>query len=125
MKRALVIGLVLVGIVVLAVIFFNITNATGNTTLTSNADYAVIDRNNLRYSNCIYLSDNDGWDVTLSGEVKYFNRLNGMEFTKKDECITRTKVREYNCIDGFMMERAVICPANMVCKEGICVTPKI
>ena len=121
MKRGLTVALIFVGVVVLAVILFNITKFTGNAMLTQNANYGPIDDNGRVYHSCSYLTDNDGWDVTKTRAVKYFDRLDGMNKEAVDYCDTNTKVREYNCQDGYMVYRPVICPPRTICKEGSCV----
>ena len=125
MKKSVVAMLVFVGVFALAAFFFNVTKFTGNTTLTSNANYGPINKHNFLYVDCVYLSDNDGWGVITNAKVKYFNRLKGLEIKEGDSCLSSSRVRELDCLDGYMVERKVTCPPSMVCKEGICVTPKI
>ena len=59
-------------------------------------------------------------DVTSKSGVRYFNRLRGLFYNQEDVCISDTKLTEYDCIRGFMMERDVICPKGMRCKGGAC-----
>jgi len=116
-------GMISVLAVVTVALFFTGAQLTGNTTLTSNANYGPINLHKYFYVNCVYLSDNDGWNVMTNEKVKYFNRLKGLEFTEEDSCVSSVAVRELDCSNGYMVERKVTCPPSMVCKEGICVTP--
>lgn len=126
MKKELVFLLIVVGILILAVIIFSVSKSTGNTTLTSNANYyGPIDKHKFFYVDCVYLNGSDGWDVLTRGKVKYFNRHDGLTPTEEDSCLSSVSVRELDCSNGYMVERKVICPPSMVCKEGICVTPVI
>ena len=121
MKKGVTVALIFVGIVVLAVVLMKVTNITGNATITPNANYGPIEDTGKSYHSCSYITDNDGWDVTKTLAVKYFDRLSGMNKEAVDYCDTNTKVREYNCLTGLMVYRPVICPPQMVCKEGSCV----
>ena len=121
MKKGLTIALILVCATVLAVVLMNVTNVTGNATITPNANYGPVEDTGKAYHSCSYLTDNDGWDVTKTRAVKYFDRLSGMSKEVVDNCETDTKVREYNCLNEFMVYRPVICPSRMVCKDGSCV----
>ena len=123
MKRMWVVTLVFVGIIALSAILFNFAKSTGNVTLTSNANYGPVNQHKYFYVNCVYLNDNDGWSVITKGEIKYFNRLKGLDFIKEDSCLSSVKVKEFDCSGGYMAEREVICPPSMICKEGICVYP--
>ena len=115
---------VLVGVIALSAILSNVTKSTGNVALTSNANYGPIDKHKYFYVDCVYLSDNEGWDVLTKGKVQYFNRYNGASPIEEDSCLSSVKVRELDCSkDGYMTERKVTCPPSMVCKEGICITP--
>ncbi|MFA4953041.1 MAG: hypothetical protein WC584_02360 [Candidatus Pacearchaeota archaeon] len=120
MKRVLLVVLI---VVIAAVLFFASSQFTGKATLTSNANYGPIDKHKYFYVDCVYLSDNDGWNVIEKGKVKYFNRLKGLDFIEDDSCLSSVKVRELDCSSDYMVEREVTCPPSMVCKEGICVTP--
>ena len=121
MKRVFVIILLIA--VVALVFFFTNNQFTGGAILTPRANYGPIDDHGNLYVNCIYLSDYEGWDVTQKGELKYFHRLKGREFIEEDKCISDLKIEELNCVDNFMMERDVICPSGMVCKDGACAYP--
>ena len=113
-------ALIFIGVVALAAILFNTTKITGNATLTPNANYGPIKDTGKVYEDCSYITDSDGWDVTKTRAVKYFDRLDGMNKEVVDYCDTDTKVREYNCQNGYMVFRPVICPPKMVCKSGSC-----
>ena len=117
------VALIFVGVVVLAVILFNLTKFTGNATVTPNANYGPIEDTGKAYHSCSYLTENDGWDVTKTRAVKYFDRLSGASKEAVDYCDTGTKVREYSCLNGYMVYRPVICPSKMVCQGGSCVYP--
>ena len=115
--------LIFIGVVALAVVLFNITKFTGNATVTQDANYGPIEDTGKAYHSCTYLTENDGWDVTRTRAVTYFDRLSGVTKEAVDYCDTSTKVREYNCLGGYMVYRPVICPSKMVCKDGSCVYP--
>ena len=120
MKRGLVIGII--AIVVVVAIFGISYQLTGKATLTPKANYGPIDTNSKNYHSCVYLEKDDGWSVTQTKRVKYFDGLTGETKEITDSCATDTKVTEYDCDSmGYMVERPVICPSNMVCKEGSCV----
>jgi len=123
MKKRLTNVFIFVGVIALAAILFNVTKVTGNATLTQNANYGPIEDTGKSYHSCAYLTENDGWDVTRTRAVKYFDRLSGASKEAVDYCDTNTKVREYNCLDGLMVFRPVICPSKMVCQGGSCVYP--
>ena len=120
MKGGVIISLVLVVVAALVLTFVS-NQSTGMATLTSNANYGPIQETGQAYHSCSYITDNDGWDVTKTRAVKYFDRLDGMNKEAVDYCDTNTKVREYNCQDGYMVYRPVICPPRTICKEGSCV----
>lgn len=121
MEKGVTIALVFLGVVVLAAILINITQVTGNATITKNANYGPVNDNGKTYHSCVYLTENDGWDVTRTRAVKYFDRLAGENKEAVDYCETGTKVREYNCVGGYMAYRPVICPPKTSCVDGSCI----
>ena len=120
MKGSVIITLVLVVVAALVLTFVS-NQSTGMATLTSNANYGPIQETGQAYHSCSYITDNDGWDVTKTRAVKYFDRLDGINKEAVDYCDTSTKVREYNCVNGYMAYRPVICPSRTICEEGSCI----
>lgn len=122
MKRGwVVISVIVIAVAALIVIYANPDQFTGRATLTSGANYGPIQTTSYVYHSCVYLTENDGWDVTKTTKVRYFDRLEGLTKEAADYCENDNKVREYNCQKGYMVYRPVVCPSNMVCKEGSCV----
>ena len=121
MKKGGVVVLVLIVALVLVVVLLNINKFTGNATLTPNANYAPIETNSNAYHSCSYVVKSDGWDVTRTSKIEYFDRLAGEAMEVIDYCASETKVKEYDCKSGFMVERSVICPPKMICSDGSCI----
>ena len=121
MEKGLKIALVILVIAVSVVIVFNLPQSTGNATLTPKANYGPINDHTNAYHSCVYLTNNDGWSVTTTQKIRYFNRLTGESVEIADSCYTKTKVREFDCEGDYMRDRPVICPPRMVCVEGSCV----
>ena len=121
MKTGLIIALIIVLVVGLGIVAVNFSQTTGKATLTSGANYGPIDTGFNTFSECTYLSLNDGWDITYKSRVRAFDKKTGIMVEREDSCDTDTKVYEYHCEDGYMKERVAICPSKMICKDGICV----
>ena len=125
-KRGIaMLGLVFIAIAVIVIIVFgsNLFNqTTGQATLTPGADYGPINQKFNIYTQCKYVTENDGWDVTKKTQVEYLDITIGMKQYSEDSCgVTRTSVVEYNCESGYRKKRIVECPQGMQCRDGACV----
>lgn len=119
-KRYKIIAGVIV-IFAIIVIALNFTNTTGQATLTQGANYGPIKVDSTT-NNCVYLTSDDGWDVTKKEKVQYFDVAKGVTEEIEDHCFPEGKVVEYHCNDaGREVNRLVQCPNQMVCSDGICV----
>jgi len=118
--------LVLIVVVVVAVLAFgtDLFKTTGQATkYTDGASYGPISEGYQNYINCKYLTRNDGWSVTSSEKIQYFDKTSGVIKESRDLCErTDRTVLEYHCEDGFGKQRYVICPPGTTCDEGACIS---
>ena len=114
--------LILVALLIVIVFGVNLFNQfTGYATLTPGAYYGPINPNYENYIDCVYLTKNDGWDVTINGKIKYYDIRKGNAASIEDGCEGPDTVTEYHCVDGYLKKRKVGCASNMKCDVGICV----
>ena len=121
MKRGYTIALVVIVVVVLVIVVVNISQITGDATLTPNANYAPIRTHAQAFHSCVYLVEDDGWSVDRTTRIRYFDRLKGESVEVSDNCESDTRLTEYDCDNGFMVDRPVICPSRTVCESGSCI----
>ncbi|MBS3086006.1 hypothetical protein J4225_04970 [Candidatus Pacearchaeota archaeon] len=111
---------IVIAIILIAGVNF-ITQPTGKATFTKGASYGPIPKETINKVECVYLSEDDGWDVTKQGRVRYFNKAIGDFEEPVDVCVNFRTVREYNCEKGYGQTRDVICPSNTICSNGACI----
>ena len=122
MKKELVIGIVIVlAVAVIVVVSMNSTQTTGQAAFTPGANYGPIGQNFNVYTQCSYVTTDDGWDVTRQTTVKYYNKLEGAMEEYSDQCSGAESISELHCEDGYRKARLVNCPSGTACKSGACV----
>ena len=119
-KRGIII--LIVAALILIIVAVNFSNkSTGNITgTTKGASYGSLSTEYNKYKNCSYVAEDDEWDVMKKTTIQYYNTTGGGPFYIEDTC-NGYKVVEYNCDNGYRKRIYVICPDNMVCKDGACV----
>ena len=120
-RKKIAVTLVIAVIVLLAVVVMFNQQTTGNATFTQGAFYGPLDKFSV-YTNCVYLTEDDGWNVFAKERIQFFNKLGGQMEEAEDHCdIDYRTVREYHCEDGYRKSRPVKCPIQMHCDNGVCV----
>ena len=113
---------VLIIAVVVAVVLFGtdiFSKSTGSATLTDGATYLQISKEANNYIDCVYITEDDGWDVTKKATMQYYDKKEKKTLTITDTC-EGDRVIEYHCDNGYRRKRLAICPSGDVCKSGIC-----
>ena len=124
MERNFKIALVVVlGIAIIAIIAINSFQSTGKvaSTFTSGANYGPVNNNFNVYTQCTYLDENDGWDVTKKTNVRFYDRTSGQYIEYGDVCSGQESVSENHCEEGYRKVRLVNCPSETSCVDGACV----
>jgi len=123
-KRNINLLFVIVAIVAIVAVGFALNSfsnsTTGQATLTPGANYGPIQTTSNRVE-CNYLTENDGWDVTVKGEIKFYDKVAGISRTLADHCESPRTVVEYHCTTNYKQERVVNCPTGMRCSDGACI----
>ena len=123
MEKSLKIGLIVVAVAIIAVIVISNYQSTGQatSTFTSGANYGAVSPRFSTQTQCTYVDENDGWDVTKKTTVRFFDRTSGKYIEYADACISQRTVSENDCEDGYRKVRAVNCPSEDSCIDGACV----
>jgi len=120
-NRGKIISIVVVAIL-LVIAFVFVNQSTGQATLTPGANYGPVNNEYNLKTDCVYVSENDGWDVTKKGEVQFFDKSSGVTETRTDHCEEgNIRIREWHCEGNYAKSRLVQCPDQMTCKEGVCI----
>ena len=125
MKKRMI---VLLAVVVVVALFIagNFIKSTGNVTETNGANYGQVENRYDQYTNCVYVGENDGWNVMYKGTVKYTVKDTGAVETVEDTCIggpsNEYTLTEYDCENGYRRDRIVNCPNGFICSEGACIS---
>ncbi|MBU3907368.1 MAG: hypothetical protein KKA64_03910 [Nanoarchaeota archaeon] len=122
-QKKLVTIVVVIILILLAVIVATkfLNNSTGKATLTNGASYAQISSEMNRYTNCAYITSEDGWKVTESATLQATDTETGKIVYATDSCVDENNVREYNCESGNRAVRTAVCPSGTSCESGACV----
>lgn len=123
MDKKVKVGILVVAVLALAAIVFSVgQTATGNATFTPGASYGPVYDTAPNYVDCVYVTADDGWDVTQVATVRYKDKTNGQIDESSDSCQGPRTVREYDCNKaGYRETRLVTCPSGKECNVGKCV----
>lgn len=115
--------IVVLAVVIIAAVAINSYKPTGQatSTFTSGANYGAITPGFNTQTQCTYVDENDGWDVTKKTTVRFYERTSGKYIEYADACVSQETVSENECEDGYRKTRLVNCPSETSCIDGACV----
>ena len=122
MKKEMKAIVVVIIIALVLIVLTNLNKPTGKATLMSGASYGPISSEFDHYIDCVYITEDDEWDITKKTTIQYYNLTNGGPFYSSDYCEDKHMIIEYDCSDmAKKNKRWATCPSNRVCEDGACI----
>ena len=115
----IVIAVIILAVVLLGTNYSNRDETTGDATLTPGASYRYAGTNT-KHIDCVYITEDDGWDVTKKATMQYYDKTEKKTVRVSDGCESDIDITEYDCDGTYIVKRYVVCPSDTKCEDGVC-----